>query len=121
MDFEHSFGRLDLSPYARFDLIRSQLDAFTESNGGSYALRFADQSVSVITGSVGVLGRYGYELSFGEIAPRARVEINYDFEGSSRAAVSYADWQSSPKYSPCHRTDRSQSRAHRRRHRSALA
>ncbi|MGH1560942.1 hypothetical protein ACRAWD_31015 [Caulobacter segnis] len=40
----------------------------------------------MLTGALGLRGEYAYDLSFGRLAPRFRVEYAHDFEVARRGA-----------------------------------
>lgn len=96
---EHRRGPLMISPYGRVGATRSQLDRFSETSGGPYALTYRSQTVRTLTGTLGLRGDYKYEMSFGQVAPRFRVEYAHDFQSPGVARLNYADWINGPTYS----------------------
>ena len=89
---------LHLSPYARLDIARATLDAFTERGDPSTALRYGEQDITTTTGSLGVTMRYDQPSSFGIVSPELRLEYQHDFEGDSAVTMNYADIFSGPTY-----------------------
>lgn len=87
-----------LSPYARLDIARAQLDAFTENGDPSTALHYGAEDVHTTTGSVGVTLRYDQPTSFGVVSPELRLEYQHDFAGDSAITMNYADIFSGPTY-----------------------
>lgn len=108
---EHRRGPLMISPYGRIGVTRSRLDSFSETSGGPYALTYQSQIVRTLTGTLGLRGDYKYDLSFGQVAPRFRLEYAHDFESPGDARLNYADWLDGPTYRlKDDRADRSQAR-----------
>ena len=91
-------GRRLFSPYGRLSATRSELDAFTETSGGPYALSYEAQTVETLTGALGVRWAWVVPVAFGEVVPRVRLEYGHDFQGADRADVSYADWLGGPTF-----------------------
>lgn len=87
-----------MSPYARLDIARAQLDAFTENGGSSTALHYGEEDVHTTTGSVGITLRYDQPTGFGVVSPELRLEYQYDFAGNSAITMNYADVFSGPTY-----------------------
>ncbi len=88
--------RLQVAPYARWDIARGTLDGYTESGDELYALRHADQDVNTSTGNLGVRIDYRIPTAFGSIAPRFLLEYQHDFQADGTATMSYADMLSGP-------------------------
>lgn len=90
--------QLQISPYARLDVARATLDAFTESGDPSSALHYGEQDISTTTGNLGLTFNYKYPVSFGVISPQLRLEYQHDFQGDSAITMNYADMFSGPLY-----------------------
>ncbi len=90
--------RLQLTPYARLDLARATLDAYTEHGDPLYSLRYADMDVDTTTGNLGLRVDYRRELSWGLFSPQLRLEYQHDFQGNGDATMGYADQLSGPFY-----------------------
>ncbi|RZA35588.1 MAG: autotransporter outer membrane beta-barrel domain-containing protein, partial [Lysobacteraceae bacterium] len=96
-DFRHG-EHLQLTPYARLDLARATLDAYTEQGDALYALRFASMDVDTSTGNLGLRVDYRQKLSRGTFSPQLRLEYQHDFQGGDGATLGYADQLSGPFY-----------------------
>jgi outer membrane autotransporter protein len=94
-------GPLLVTTYGRLDTIRGALDAFTETEigGGSNALSFNRQTLSVLTSTLGLRGGYSVQTRAGLWSPHLRIEYKYDFETAGLATLQYADALSGPTYS----------------------
>ncbi|MCD9087349.1 Ig-like domain-containing protein [Stenotrophomonas sp. SY1] len=80
-----------LSPYGRLDLMKTRLDAYTESASGVSALHYNKQTVRMTTGALGMRGEMLFKTHLGNLIPRARFEYRHSFEGADMARMSYAD------------------------------
>jgi len=80
-----------VSPYGRLEMSRSWLDGYTEEGGGIFALAYGGQKVDTLSGILGLRAEYSFDMAWGRLTPGARVEYTYDFEGSSRVGLGYAD------------------------------
>ncbi|WP_369944859.1 putative Ig domain-containing protein [Xanthomonas medicagonis] len=88
-DLQH--GDWQITPYARVDMARATLDAYSEAAMAPYALRYADMDVSTTTGNLGLRLEWRREMSWGQFTPQLRVEYQRDFQGRGDATLSYAD------------------------------
>jgi len=84
-------GDWQITPYARVDMARATLDAYSEAAMAPYALRYEDMDVSTTTGNLGLRLEWRREMSWGQFTPQLRVEYQRDFQGRGDAALSYAD------------------------------
>nr|WP_315595712.1 autotransporter domain-containing protein [uncultured Cupriavidus sp.] len=89
--YEHRDARWLISPYGRVLVAASKLDTFTESGAGINSLTYFGQSVTSVSGSLGLRSEYTQPTRWGMFTPFARVEYQHDFEGQSAANLSYAD------------------------------
>ena len=96
--YEARVGKLKLSPYGRLDLNGARLGAFTEQGDDTFALKFRAQNVRQVQAALGVRGGYEIKMGDGLLIPTARVELRTLLQDRGNAAVSYADWASSPIY-----------------------
>lgn len=94
--WEWQQGLRQLSLYVRLAGSRSRLDPFTEYGADWYNLQFERQTVEAVSGSAGLRLQQGWLTSWGQLTPRARAEYSHDFEGSSAAALGYADLGGAP-------------------------
>ncbi|QNH19263.1 Calx-beta domain protein [Xanthomonas sp. GW] len=88
-DLQH--GDWQITPYARVDMARATLDAYSEEAMVPYALHYADMDVSTTTGNLGLRLEWRREMSWGQFTPQLRVEYQRDFQGRGDATLSYAD------------------------------
>ncbi|BCL76177.1 hypothetical protein JHS3_19130 [Jeongeupia sp. HS-3] len=89
--YEYRNGSWLVSPYGRLDMMSATLDGYTESAPGVSALTYAGQDVRMSSGKLGVRGETSFDLDFGRLTPRMRVEYQHQFEGSDDAYLAYAD------------------------------
>jgi outer membrane autotransporter protein len=78
------------SPYARWNLARANLDAYTESGDPIYSLAYDELTVRTNTLSLGFRTSYENEVSWGSFAPQFRLEYQHDFQGDTTASMQYA-------------------------------
>ncbi len=90
--------RNTLSPYGRVTMVNGQLDAFTESTGGMYALSYQKQSVQSLTLAFGGKASRAYKTSYGVWIPNVTLEYAHEFNDDGTARLSYADWAGGPVY-----------------------
>ncbi|MBB1060845.1 putative Ig domain-containing protein [Lysobacter spongiae] len=87
-----------LTPYARVDLSRADLDAYVEQGDPIYSLAYGDMDVDSTTGNLGFRFESRHATDWGAFAPQARLEYQYDFDGDSSASLQYADLLTAPLY-----------------------
>ncbi len=88
-----------VSPYGRFDFARASLDSYTEHGDQIYALQYESQTVKTSTGVLGLRAQWVAKRDYGVWMPQLRAEFRHDFQGSSVAAMRYADLLGGPLYS----------------------
>ena len=96
--YEHRADDMLLTPYARLDLARAHLDGYTETGDSIYSLAYQRQTVKTSTGTLGLLAQWSAKRDYGVWSPQLRVEFGHDMQGSSLAAMRYADSLSGPLY-----------------------
>lgn len=97
--YEHRDRTWLVSPYGRLSVSQSTLDQFTESGAGLNALTYFDQTVTTVSGTLGLRAEYTQKTKWGTFLPFARVEYQHDFNGQSNAGLAYADLASAgPAY-----------------------
>jgi len=97
--YEHRDRTWLISPYGRLAVSQSTLDQFTESGAGINALTYFDQTVTTVSGTLGLRAEYTQKTKWGTFLPFARVEYQHDFNGQSNAGLAYADLASAgPAY-----------------------
>lgn len=80
-----------ISPYGRLSLSESTLDKFTETGAGFSALTYFGQTVTTVSGTLGLRTEYAKATRWGLFLPFARLEYQHDFSGQSAAGLAYAD------------------------------
>jgi uncharacterized protein YhjY with autotransporter beta-barrel domain len=88
-DLQH--GHWQITPYARVDMARATLDAYSEAAMVPYALHYADMDVSTTTGNLGLRLEWRRKMRWGQFTPQLRVEYQRDFQGRGDATLSFAD------------------------------
>ncbi|WP_426702276.1 putative Ig domain-containing protein [Rhodanobacter sp. Col0626] len=96
--YDYRKEQFHLSPYGRVDIASGTLNGYTEHGDSIYALNYRKETVKTTTGNLGLRVDYQYALSSGTFAPMLRLEYQHDFQGSTSAAISYADLLSGPLY-----------------------
>ncbi|WP_027678726.1 putative Ig domain-containing protein [Ralstonia sp. UNC404CL21Col] len=97
--YEHRDRTWLVSPYGRLSVSQSTLDQFTESGAGLNALTYFDQTVTTVSGTLGLRAEYTQKTKWGTFLPFARVEYQHDFNGQNNAGLAYADLASAgPAY-----------------------
>lgn len=80
-----------ISPYGRLSVSESKLDRYSETGAGFGALTYFGQTVTSVSGTVGLRTEYVKSTRWGTFLPFARVEYQHDFNGQSAAGLAYAD------------------------------
>lgn len=80
-----------VSPYGRLSVSDSTLDPFTETGAGFSALKYFGQTVTTVSGTLGLRTEYATATRWGLFLPFARLEYQHDFSGQSGAGLAYAD------------------------------
>ena len=97
--YEHRDRTWLISPYGRLSVSQSTLDQFSESGAGINALTYFEQTVTTVSGTLGLRAEYAQKTKWGTFLPFARVEYQHDFNGQSNAGLAYADLASAgPAY-----------------------
>ncbi len=89
--YEHRSDVWLISPYGRLSVSESKLDPFSESGAGLNALTYFGQTVTAVSGTLGLRTEYAHAFPWGVLLPYARVEYQHDFNGQSNAGLAYAD------------------------------
>ncbi|WP_183085193.1 putative Ig domain-containing protein [Trinickia fusca] len=80
-----------ISPYGRLSVSESTLDQFSETGAGLNALTYFAQTVTTVSGTLGLRSELEQKTRWGTFLPYARVEYQHDFNGQSNAGLAYAD------------------------------
>ena len=89
--YEHRDRTWLVSPYGRLAVSQSTLDQFSESGAGINALTYFAQTVTSVSGTLGLRTEYLQKTKWGTFLPYARVEYQHDFNGQGGAGLAYAD------------------------------
>ena len=95
-DIQHE--EWQFTPYARLDVTRATLEAYTESGDASTALAYDDLDVETTTVNAGLRIDYRREASWGLWSPQFRLEYQHDFKGNGAQTMRYADLPTGPFY-----------------------
>lgn len=98
LGYEHRSDDVLVSPYARLDAARANLDGYTEHGDDLFALKYQGQTVKTTTATLGFRAQWSNRRDYGVWTPQLRAEFGHDFQGSSLAAMRYADLLSGPLY-----------------------
>ena len=85
------FGPLQVSPYGRFDRVRSRLDAYVESGASGAALSFGEVTGSENVLAAGIFASYRLPVGRGTLEPSLRLEARRVQAPSLDQSLSYAD------------------------------
>lgn len=97
-NYDWNYRNFRFAPFSRVDLASIQLDSYTESGGGAYALQYQGQRLETGRVTLGLNGEFRYEGEFGKAVPRLRIEYTRDFAKRQEVQVGYADSSGSPSY-----------------------
>nr|WP_115678387.1 putative Ig domain-containing protein [Cupriavidus neocaledonicus] len=89
--YEYRSAAWLVSPYGRLSVSDSTLDPFTETGAGFSALTYFGQTVTTVSGTLGLRTEYATATRWGLFLPFARLEYQHDFSGQSAAGLAYAD------------------------------
>ncbi len=81
---QFNIGQAGLQPYARYETIRIDLDAYTESSASPLALQYDALKTHTCSWVLGTEASYGMQFGWGRLTPSARVELR-DRSGSTIA------------------------------------
>lgn len=95
---ERSAPGLTWAPYARLQFGKVDLDGFTETGAGVFALKYDAMTVDTLAAGLGASFDWTLQRRSGVLTPNLRVEWRHEFEGADDQIVSYADWLASPDY-----------------------
>jgi outer membrane autotransporter protein len=73
----------NLTPIARLEYLRAEIDDFTEDSPEAIELTFDDHDADSLTLNVGLEADYPISTGFGIIAPNVRAEYVHDFIGDA--------------------------------------
>jgi uncharacterized protein with beta-barrel porin domain len=81
----------NVTPIARLEYLRAEIDGFTEDSPAAIELEFDDQDAESLPLSVGIEADYPISTQFGIVAPNVRAEYVHDFlDNEDGVLVRYA-------------------------------
>ncbi len=92
--YDFYFGAWGIGPHAQFDFSDIDIDGFTDTDGGGFAITYGDQSITSAQSVLGAHASYAASMSWGVLVPQARLEWVHEFEDESRSIP--ANFVSSP-------------------------
>ena len=91
-------GAWQFTPYVRADIMRGDLEAYTETGDAIFSLAYDNMAVDTNTGNAGVRIDYRHEAAWGFLVPQFRVEYQHDFRANGSQSMRYADLPTGPFY-----------------------
>ncbi|HET6434786.1 MAG TPA: putative Ig domain-containing protein, partial [Xanthomonadaceae bacterium] len=91
-------GPLQFTPYARLDVARGSLDAYTESGHPFLALRYGAMDIDSTVGNLGLRLDYRRRAGWGWFTPQLRLEYQREFADAEASLIRYADLANGPVY-----------------------
>lgn len=84
--YDHYSGPLTIGPYARFNIVHTSIDSYTETdlNGAGFAMRIDPDSRTSVTSVLGVRVSYAISTGFGVVVPQARAEYEHEFDNDAQ-------------------------------------
>lgn len=92
--YAFSAGGLSHGPFLGINLQRIDIDAFTESDGGSADLGYGRQRRTSAIGSLG----YQASLDLGNVMPFGRLSIEHEFRDNDRSITAYVLSMTAPTF-----------------------
>ncbi len=87
--YEKDLHGVTVAPYLKAQASRSWLDSYSETGGGSYNLKYGDETVDSLTGSIGVRVETAFATAQGTIKLYVSFEYSHEFADASDLALSY--------------------------------
>jgi uncharacterized protein YhjY with autotransporter beta-barrel domain len=91
-------GAVRWTPYARLDLARATLDAYSEEGGPGVALHYSEMDVDTSIANIGVRLDFRHDTGWGVLTPQVRAEFQRDLHDDAVAELRYADMLTGPFY-----------------------
>jgi outer membrane autotransporter protein len=91
-------GAWQFTPYVRADVMRGDLEAYTETGDAIFSLAYDNMAVDTNTGNAGVRIDYRHQAAWGFLTPQFRVEYQHDFRANGSQSMRYADLPIGPFY-----------------------
>jgi outer membrane autotransporter protein len=74
-----------LTPYARVNFIRMDIDEFTETRADGWGIRYSDQEIDSLTTQLGGQASYAVSTQWGVLSPQILAEWVHEFENEARS------------------------------------
>jgi len=89
LSYDETFGALKVSPYARYEAFRAVLSSYAETGAADWALSFAETSVMSQGATLGLRAQYGFEMGWGTLSPKVRLEHTRTSDGAFSQSIAY--------------------------------
>jgi outer membrane autotransporter protein len=89
--YQFSAGAVSITPQARFEYVRTNIDGFTESGAGGLDLQFGSQGLDSVTTAAGLQLSHAVSTSFGILSPTVRGEWIHEFANTASSTFKYAN------------------------------
>nr|MBS0019539.1 autotransporter outer membrane beta-barrel domain-containing protein [Gammaproteobacteria bacterium] len=83
--YELTQRSVTLTPYARVNFIRMDIDAFTETRADGWGIRYNDQEIDSLTTQLGGQASYAVSTQWGVLSPLVLAEWIHEFENEARS------------------------------------
>ncbi|GAA4804274.1 putative Ig domain-containing protein [Lysobacter hankyongensis] len=91
-------GAWQFTPYVRADVMRGDLEAYTETGDAIFSLAYDNMEVDTNTGNAGLRIDYRHQAAWGFLTPQFRLEYQHDFRANGSQSMRYADLPTGPFY-----------------------
>jgi len=82
--YDFAFGGMTLSPLARLNYLKLQIDSYSETGGDGWAQAFNGQGVESLVSGVGFNADYAISSSIGVFVPQFHFEWLHEFSANAR-------------------------------------
>ncbi|MBL4866454.1 MAG: autotransporter domain-containing protein [Pseudomonadales bacterium] len=86
---DYNRGAITISPYSSIDYAKTNIDAYTESNGNGWEIAFAGRSASSLRGNIGSRATYVINTKRYVLIPQARLAWIHEFKDSTNSAAAH--------------------------------
>jgi uncharacterized protein with beta-barrel porin domain len=86
---EHTSGSFKFAPYLRVDVVKTQLNAYSETGDPDWAMSYMKTAILSQSSVVGVRGQYDIDMSWATVSPTVRVEYRHIFNGQVAQSMAY--------------------------------
>ena len=88
--YELPFGAATLTPYARFNYVQTQINAFTETSASVVGNQVAGTITTSLTSVLGARASYALGMSWGVLIPQVRGEYIHEFDGARQSSSRFS-------------------------------